>query len=142
MNETEDIRPLVEDHRRKEAMIDDILQRLNDDTQGQDRFARVAWVISHVREYLDRWIGAIRFYPVEMFLQNDLHSVLLIGATLAENEIQQLENHEEFKLKWRNFLTIVQGISKDSRKEIGEAMSQSLHLAIQELVEGERRQRG
>lgn len=110
------------EQQRKAELIRSLKCRLDADTEGRDRMARLAWLLAHLEEYLDRWCGFLAFDSMSGFLQNDLHVVLTLAVDVIDEEVPALLGCDAFRKKWRDFAATVRKIDKETGKDITEAL--------------------
>lgn len=132
------IYPLQEDPNRKSAMIADLMGLMQSATEGQGHLARLNWLLSHLEEYLERWTGCLQFLPMASLVYNDLHTTLLIGLDLVEEELKKESGIPA--PQWLEFVSVVRSIDKDSSKDISQLLRERFVRARDGLVENARRQ--
>ena len=121
------------DPKRKAEMIGLFKERLAAETDVTDGTARLAWLFTHLEEFLDRWIGWLSFESMSGMIQNDLHIVLSFTIDIIEEEQAVLDGCDTFKEKWRDFAASVRNIDQDTPKDIAPQLHRKFHEAQQQL---------
>ena len=128
------IRSLESDPQRKQQEIIDLKSRLTAETQGEGEIARIAWLFSHLEDYLDTWTACITVFSMSDFVHNDLHVILTIGVDLIDEELLDLSGCNVFKEKWKDFASTVRSINNETSKDIGQELATKFECVRKVLI--------
>jgi hypothetical protein len=94
------------------------------------------WLLDHLEDYLDRWIGFCNREDMSMALliQNDLHAMLLIAIDAIEHEMAEPVDCEGFREKWQEFVGTIDAIDAHTEKRITEVLVRRLGDAHEALL--------
>lgn len=106
------------DAERRIALTRSATDRLDADTHGADRIQRVRWLLDHLQEYLQRWIGWCTFSRDTMsdVLEHDIHMMLILAADIIDEEVA-LVRYPVLHEKWREFSETLRRIDGKRDKE-------------------------
>jgi hypothetical protein len=91
-----------------------LADRLDDEVKGDPAY-QIKWLVLHLREYLERWLGfaTMDSLSVAATLSNDVFYVVLAAANLIEEKIVQLDYAISFpREEWQHFSNALQWIQK------------------------------
>jgi hypothetical protein len=125
------------DTTRKEEMIASIKERLTSETDAADSVGRLVWLLNHLEEYLERWIDFSRIDTIQLadILNSDLHTVLLIGIAIFDDEINA-DPKAPVRQEWSEFVHLIQSVNPKSNKNIGQELSLALRRVQTQISEG------
>jgi len=104
------------DAKRKAEMMASLRERLDTATNGLGVVERLAWVINHVEDYLGRWTAfcGLDAIPISGILESDLHTVLLLGVALMDEEIERIGGPSRLRERWEEFAGLVRAIHAET----------------------------
>ena len=124
------------DTKREAEITASIKENLDVATVGRGTADRLVWLFAHLEEYLGRWIGFCNIDAIQMasVVQCDLHTLLLIGISTIEEELQHAEAASHLRKEWSQFVQLVRAINANSSKDVGRQLETKLAAVQRELV--------
>lgn len=125
------------DSGKRLQLRDALEQALDSDTRGRapGSQARLDWIVNHLVDYVDRWLGLLRLpdWPWDDIIEHDSFSMIEIGAAVLTRELAECETSTPALREWAQFLTAVDRVKHGGGREVAGELDASIRKVRQSL---------